>query len=162
MTAWRIAKRRYSAKAQILGGDGAKGGGRWNRAGLPLVYASENSSLAILENLVHFDERSFPKSLVAVRITIPDDAPVTRISARQLPATWRNVDNPGCIAAGTQWIESGESLVLCVPSAVNELEENVLLNPLHPDITRCRIGAPVPVLFDPRLIRLVAPAHARS
>jgi RES domain-containing protein len=153
---WRITKRRHSGRHEILGGEGAKQGGRWNRSGLPLVYTSENSSLAILENLVQVAERNLPKSLVAVRITIPHGARITTISMRELPATWREIDNPECIAIGSNWIESREGLVLRVPSAANSLEENVLLNPLHSDIDKCEVSEPVPIVFDPRVIGLVA------
>ncbi len=155
MIAWRLTKRRYSAKRTILDGEGAREGGRWNKAGLPLVYASESSSLAILENLAHVRERYLPPSLVAVPITIPDDAPVRSISARDLPSTWRDIDNAECVNIGSSWIEARTGLVLRVPSAANSLEENILLNPLHRDISRCDVGEPVPVVFDLRSIALV-------
>ena len=155
MIVWRVTKRRHSTKLQVLGGEGAKEGGRWNKPGLAVVYASENSSLAILENLVHFSERRLPKSLVAVRIIIPDGVSVRTIRQANLPSTWRTIDNLECIAMGSDWIESRRELVLRVPSAANSLEENVLLNPLHADISKCQVGDPVPVVFDPRMIALI-------
>jgi RES domain-containing protein len=121
------------------------------------VYASENSSLAILETLIHVADRNLPRSLVAVRITIPSNAHVTKVAVSDLPATWRDVDNPQCIALGTQWIESRVGLVLRVPSAANSLEESVLLNPLHPDIERCHVDDGVGVVFDPRVVGFVQP-----
>lgn len=155
MNSWRLTKLRYSSRRQVLEGEGARVGGRWNRPGLPLVYASENSSLAILEALVHVTERDLPKSLVAVRIAIPANVHVTRIAAENLPATWHDVDSAECIAIGSKWIESRVGLVLRVPSAANSLEENVLLNPLHPDIEDCRVDDPVPIVFDPRVVGFV-------
>ena len=152
MIAWRITKRRYSSRSQVLGGEGSRAGGRWNRAGLAVVYSSENSSLALLENLVRASERRLPKSLVAVRITIPDDAPATRVAADRLSPRWRDVDDAGCVAIGSEWIERGKSLVLRVPSAVNALEENVLLNPRHAQIERCEVSEPIPIRLDPRAL----------
>lgn len=155
MIAWRITKRAYGARADVLGGEGARAGGRWNRAGLAVVYSSENASLAILETLVRLTERRLPKSLVAVRITIPDGATVTTIAKSLLPRGWQEVDNRECIEIGSEWIESRKSLVLRVPSAANSLEDNLLLNPQHPDIAACSVASPTALGFDPRLISLV-------
>lgn len=155
MIAWRLTKRRYSTKHDVLAGEGAREGGCWNRAGLPLVYASENASLAILETLVHVTPRYLPSSLVAVRITLPDDVSVAAIPMSRLPRTWREVENRECVAIGSTWVESRSSLVLRVPSAANSLEENLLINPLHPDIECCGVDAPVPVVFDARIVALV-------
>jgi RES domain-containing protein len=152
---WRLTKRGYSSRTQVLGGEGARVGGRWNRAGLPLVYSSENSSLALLETLVRTSDRRLPKSLVAVRISIPDDASVRTVAIRDLPSSWREVDNLQSSAIGSHWIESRASLVLRVPSAVNSLEENVLLNPLHSAIDTCEVGEPVPILVDLRMISIL-------
>ena len=155
MIAWRVTKRRHSSTERILDGEGAREGGRWNRPGLALVYASENSSLGILETLVHVSERYLPKSLVAVSIRIPEDAGIRRVAAAELPKNWREIDSPRCVALGSAWIESCSELVLRVPSAANSIEENILLNPLHPDIRRCQTGEPIPLAFDPRIVALV-------
>jgi RES domain-containing protein len=46
VTVWRLARRAFAA----LDGEGARlYGGRWNRAGQPVVYAAQNLSLALLE-----------------------------------------------------------------------------------------------------------------
>ena len=156
MISWRITKRRYSSRSQILGGEGARTGGRWNRPGLSVVYSSENSSLALLENLVRTTASRLPKSLVAVRISIPDDVPLTDLAAGDLPANWRDIENPGCIALGSKWLESRKALVLRVPSAVNSLERNLLLNPMHAAIESCEVGKPVPLVFDPRAVAFFA------
>lgn len=156
MIAWRLAKRAYSGRQAILDGRGAAdGGGRWNEPGLALVYASENSSLAILETLVHTSERGLPKSLTAVRIHIPDDAGVTRVAVADLPERWYEPNNAHCVTIGSKWIRSRKSLALRVPSVANQLEENVLLNPLHDAIKQCRVDGPVAVSFDPRIASLV-------
>jgi len=55
MLVYRIVK--SLSHADDISGIGAyKYGGRWNNKGIFMLYASMNSSLAYLENLVHFDE----------------------------------------------------------------------------------------------------------
>lgn len=119
------------------------------------MYASENSSLAMLETLAHVSLRRLPRSLVAVRIRIPEDAPAGVIRAKELPKSWREAENPECARIGSAWLEHVRELVLRVPSAVNALEENVLLNPRHRDIERCVVDAAIPIAFDPRTLALI-------
>jgi RES domain-containing protein len=51
------------------------------------------------------------------------------------------------------WAQSGESVVLAVPSAIIPIEFNYLINPQHPDIHQISIGNPQAFLFDKRLLR---------
>ena len=61
MRVYRIAKGKY---AQDLSGEGARlYGGRWNRRGTSVLYTAGNSSLAMLEKLVHIPPYVFPKDL---------------------------------------------------------------------------------------------------
>jgi RES domain-containing protein len=155
LIAWRICKEKYANRDAVLEGDGAKRyGGRWNRPGLPIVYTSDSSSLAMLETLVQADIRTLPRSLGVVPITIPDDVLVRTIGVADLNAKWRDVGDAQCVALGSDWLRAAETVALIVPSAVNPFESNVLLNPLHSDIARCMVGDFSPVLFDSRLIRL--------
>ena len=71
--AWRVIKKKHLSDA--LSGEGARlGGGRWNHAGIPVVYASETLSLAVLELFIHFTRRdiTISKSLLAIPVLIPD------------------------------------------------------------------------------------------
>jgi len=154
--AWRITKRRYSSPEIVLSGSGAREqGGRWNETGLSLVYASENASLALLETLVQASLQRLPKSLAIVRITLPDSLSVRTIAAADLPASWKTIGDNRCTAIGSEWIRSGATAVLRVPSAVNPLENNLLLNPAHAAIAKCRVGKPIPLEFDARLLSFV-------
>ena len=66
---WRICKRAHAA----FDGEGARlAGGRWNRRGTRMVYASGSLSLAALEILVHCDPALLPADLVAIPADIPD------------------------------------------------------------------------------------------
>ena len=52
---------------------------------------------------------------------------------------------------GDEWIESGRSCALRVPSAVLPHERSYLLNPAHPDYSSVEIGEPVVLETDARL-----------
>jgi RES domain-containing protein len=56
-------------------------------------------------------------------------------------------------SVGDNWIRSGETAALFVPSAAIPGEWNVLLNPAHPDFRRVKIQKPRPFDFDLRMFR---------
>ena len=93
-----------------------------------------------------------PKSLVIVQITIPESLEAKTIGGDDLPGGWKEAGNAQCVAIGSDWIRSRETPVLRVPSAVNPLETNVLLNPGHTAVAKCRVGKAIPLEFDPRLL----------
>lgn len=150
MLVWRIARAPYAA----LDGEGARRyGGRWNSGGVAVVYASTTLSLAALEYLVHVDPEDVPADLVAMGIRLPDDPPGERVRLSDLPPDWNRVpDHPACVARGDAWAREARTLLLRVPSAVVPEEENVLLNPRHPDAARIRVDRSRPFAFDPRLL----------
>jgi RES domain-containing protein len=127
-------------------------GGRWNRRGTRVVYTSSSLSLAALETLAHFDEEEAPDTLVAIPADMPDDVPITRIKLSELVANWRATPPPESLAeTGARWAGARHSLVLAVPSAIIPEDLNYLLNPLHAQFKRIRVGRPKPFSFDPRL-----------
>jgi len=74
--------------------------------------------------------------------------------ASGLPANWRRYPPPEALAElGTRWARDLKSPVLAVPSAVIPQELNYVLNPVHPDFKRIRVGNPEAFRFDPRLRR---------
>ena len=156
MIAWRIAKAAHARADRALSGAGAQeAGGRWNEPGLPVVYGSQTSSLAILETLVHVSLERLPDDLLAIPISIPPDATVSRVALKDLHSDWQDVRSKRCAQIGSNWLRAKSSLVLIVPSATNPLEDNILINPQHHDIKRCKIGASASIRFDPRLATLV-------
>lgn len=156
MIAWRIAKARFARADRALSGAGAReAGGRWNEPGLPVVYGAQTSSLAILETLVHVSLDRLPDDLTAIPITIPADATISHVELRDLHADWQDVRSKRCAQIGSNWLRAKSSLVLIVPSATNPLETNILLNPEHHDIKRCKVGKSAAIRFDPRLGALV-------
>jgi RES domain-containing protein len=136
-------------------GEGARRhGGRWNRPGIPVVYTSASLALAALEVFVNLERPQPPSDLVAIAADIPETLTISRIPLSELPANWGSYPPPAALAdLGTRWARELKSPVLAVPSAVIPPELNYLLNPLHPQFKRIRVGDPEPFRFDPRLQR---------
>ena len=156
--AWRIGVEAPPYGADDLSGAGAKAtGGRWNEAGVPVVYTSRNVALACLETLVHLKAGGLPLHRHLVRIAIPDDLwAAARIeTSATLPAGW-DAEPPGraSIAFGTDWLKARETAVLIVPSVIVPEEANVLINPAHPDSGRISAAKARRWLYDPRLTRI--------
>ncbi len=82
-----------------------------------------------------------------------DDDIIEYLSETDLPADWRDLPaSRSTQRIGDEWVASGRSAVLCVPSVVVPGHFNFLLNPSHPDYSRIVIRGPHAVNFDPRLI----------
>lgn len=152
ITAWRIVKARHAADA--FDGEGARlEGGRWNSPGTPLVYTSQSAALAALELLVHLGRRSILGAYVLIPCTF-DNALVEPLDSKRLPSNWRSYPAPPELQLlGDEWVRSGTSAVLQVPSAVIANDANYLLNPRHPDFAAVRVLRPQPFEFDPRLLK---------
>ncbi len=144
---WRIATDTPDYTADDMRGKGAETtGGRWNRAGMPVVYTATNISLAALETIVHFNTADLPLNRVLVRLDVPDDlwAARKRLTPHDAPVGW-NVFPAGKVSLdlGDAWLGSAASALMEVPSAIVPEESNVLVNPRHPgavaiDVVRTR------------------------
>src|ERR1700761_870237 len=153
MIIYRIAK--SLTRAQDLSGMGAfKNGGRWNSKGTYMLYTSMNSSLAYLENLVHFDELNFPPGLFIISLELKDDSLIYTLPDDKYPASWLEQDNLENKLLGDEWMRKKEFLAVKVRSAINPTEFNFLLNPLFPGFPdKVVIHNIQPIDFDARLIK---------
>lgn len=155
---WRIATDTPDYEADDLAGTGAeRTGGRWNRKGMPMVYASENIALACLETFVHLAAVALPFNRYLVRIDIPDQvwAGAEALSAAKVPVGWDALPaGRASIAFGTDWLAARRSAVLVIPSTIAPEEANVLINPLHPDAGAIAATKLRKWLYDPRLGRV--------
>ncbi len=151
--AWRIVKKKHAA--EVLSGEGARlGGGRWNHAGVPVVYASETLSLAALELFVHFTRKEIgiSRSLLAIPVNIPDSVTKIEVSRENLKAGWDSSPPPDFTRdLGTKWVNEGASAVLRVPSALIHGEYNLVINPAHPDFATITAGNAQPFSLDDRV-----------
>ena len=150
LTVWRITTAR---RARVgFTGEGARVyGGRWNRKGVPVVYTAQSQALAVLEIMVQ--DEALAARYVMIQAQIPDGVAIERIDAQSLPAGWRSMRHLETLREiGAGWVRSRSSAVLAVPSVVIPAETNYLLNPLHPEFKRVRIGKPVAFRLGPRLL----------
>ena len=151
MIAWRVEKKKWIATSRS--GEGARSvGGRWNSPGLSLIYASEHLSLSLLEILVHAPLASQRLTARArARISIPDTA-IERVTAKSLPPDFGpDASYAVTQAIGDRWIQEQRSAALIVPSAIVPVEHNILLNPAHPDFSKCGWSRFEDIQLDPRL-----------
>ncbi|MBC7838056.1 MAG: RES family NAD+ phosphorylase [Nitrospiraceae bacterium] len=151
MRVWRIILKLHLSQA--FDGEGARQfGGRWNRLGTRVVYASATLSLAALEFFVNLDRDTEPDQLVAISADTPDDMRIEYIGVSDLPKNWRSYPVTEELQdLGTAWVASASTAMLVVPSAVIPEERNYLLSPAHPDFKRFRLNKPEAFHFDPRM-----------
>ena len=151
MFCWRIAKKKYAASA--FDGEGSKRrGGRWTPRGFPAVYTAQTESLAALEQFVQLGDEGRKIQFICFKIEIPKEVRIEEINVSSLPNNWKDNPAPDALKAyGAGWLARGESAVLKVPSALISSECNYILNPLHPDFQRIKIGAPEESCYDPRV-----------
>ena len=155
ISAWRIGIDTPKYVAEDLSGGGAKKtGGRWNREGNPLVYASSSIALACLETVVHMGSPTLPLNRYLVRIDIPDAVWAARqcIDFDTAPVGWDALpEGRVSLNFGDVWLKEQRSAVLMVPSVIVPEEQNVLINPAHPDAPRIKATKLRKWLYDSRL-----------
>ena len=147
---WRLCRAVHAA--DTFSGEGPyRYGGRWNPAGLRVVYGAESRSLAAMEVLIHHIGTEVFE--LTRWVVIPADVPDELIEKpARVPAEWR-AEPPAAASQrfGATWAREQRSAALRVPSTVVLGEFNYLLNPAHPDFKRVKIGRPAAFSFDPRL-----------
>ncbi len=157
MLLYRIAKSKQ--RAVDLSGMGAYTfGGRWNNPGTYMLYTSENSSLAYLENLVHFDSDIIPPKLFIMSIEVGGQSELELIHTlpdSAYPKQWTKLGHLENKRLGDRWMREARHLGIRVRSAVNPKEFNCLLNPLYPGYPELvRVTAVEQLPVDSRLIRI--------
>ena len=149
---WRIVKEKHARAA--FSGEGARiFEGRWNSAGVRMVYCSEHLSLAALEILVHTQPLMMRDKFRAFRVSW-DESLMTIVDLRKLPKGW-NGQPPGAASKmiGDDWIKKAGSAVLALPSVIVPQERTFLLNPKHHDFGKIKIKDTGDFSLDPRLRR---------
>lgn len=150
MRCYRIAHKKY---AGFLSGEGARlFGGRWNTKGNSLIYTAQTSSLAILEMLVQRSVQLVGVQYYLMTIEIPEKHIVKPILIKDLPLAWNDYPpNTSSKEIGDRFIRQNKNLMLSIPSVVNPLECNYLINDHHPSFREVRLVGSKQILFDPRL-----------
>ena len=115
---------------------------RWNSRGRHIIYAAEHYATALLEKVAQLNSARIPRSLVYVRIQVPENASVEEVLPRNLPG-WDAEDRKNSQRFGDSWYDGRRSLILLVPSlAAPGLERNVLINPRHPEFGNVTTSVP--------------------
>jgi RES domain-containing protein len=134
---WRIAADTRSYGADDLSGAGAaKSPGRWNDVGQRVLYTAPTIALAVLETAAHIDDAGLPLNRYLVEITVPDAVWATRevLDISRLEVTGAAIPaGRGSVKPGSDWIRSGRSALLVVPSVIVPEEPAVVINAQHPD-----------------------------
>ncbi len=135
MLVYRACKEKH---AKRLDGEGAKlNGGRWNSQGNAVVYCASSRSLAILETLVNVGSVDLiPDDYVMLEIDIPDNLLIEHIRLKELSEGFSKADTR---RLGDAWVKACNTAVLIVPSKVVTQENNILINPAHPDSTKIKL-----------------------
>jgi RES domain-containing protein len=153
MIVYRIVQDK--SRTKDLSGTGAfRRGGRWNSKGVYMLYTSENSSLALLENIVPFDQDIMPPQMFIMEIAIKDDKLIYEPAEFEYPKNWRLLSSLANQDIGDLWMREKKWLGIRVRSAINPTEYNVLLNPLYPkfhDLAEIKSVRELPV--DDRIIK---------
>ncbi|MCP3663234.1 MAG: RES family NAD+ phosphorylase [Gammaproteobacteria bacterium] len=151
MRVWRLTTKRHAGTA-FSGIGNRKVGSRWVPEGYLAVYTSRQISLAVLEMLVHMDPQHFRNNFILIQADIPDELNMELLEPSSLQDDWQDAyEDSDLQAIGRDWIERGDSAVLIVPSAVVPQEQNLILNPQHPDFASISIGDAESFAFDGRL-----------
>ena len=147
MIVYRISLAKYSTKL-VASGNPA----RWNPKDTKVIYTAESKALACLENVVHRNSRGLQKNFRQMNIAIPDEIEMEEIKETDLKAGWKDfLQMPYTQAIGEEWVRTGKTVVLKVPSAIVPGDSNFLLNPLHRDFKKIKLLETLPFQFDSRI-----------
>ena len=150
MFLWRI-----SNHGGLDGRGGLLASARWHTQGRAIVYLAASPAGALVEVLVNLelDAARLPGSYTMLKVEAPDDVQVRRVEVAALPEGWA-ADLTVSRSRGDEWLASGESALLEVPSAILPDTFNVLLNPHHLDAGRVRVVGQRAYPYDRRFFKV--------
>lgn len=149
MKLYRIARQKYAA--DLSGHGGLLSTARWHDH-MPVIYTSVNSSTCILEKLVHLRPEEIHHDLVLTTLEVPDEVSQEVLPVEQLPKSWATYPAPPVLQViGNGWLRQRSALLLYVPSVIDPLAQNVLINPLHPEASQVRLTDQQAFRYDDRL-----------
>jgi len=122
---------------------------RWHFAGTPVVYLAESPAAALLEVCVHTAANDIPPSFTLLKI-----GGLTRsleiVDWSRLAEDW-TAHPEATQEIGSEWLRSGRTAHLRVPSALVPETYNYLLNPLHLQASQFQVLQEYHYPFDQRL-----------
>lgn len=154
MIVFRLAKEGYT---NLDGKGAALYPGRWNKERIPCLYTSQSPSLAQLEVMVNVEDwRLFVvKKYYTLEIEVQADK-IIYIPEAELPTGWdsHTMSEETQQFGSNLFLSSPDYLGFAVPSAVNKLELNYILNPNAKDFDKhVTCVRQIPFQLDIRLIK---------
>jgi RES domain-containing protein len=147
MIVYRITLAAYSTRL-IASGNPA----RWNSKEIKMIYTAESRALACLENIVHRNSKGLQNHFRVMLINIPDNILIQKITETDMIKDWKEFNKMAFTQSlGDNWIRTGNTAVLKVPSAVVTGDSNHLLNPAHKDYPSIKLLSSQPFEFDDRI-----------
>ena len=148
---YRVLRKAF-ARAPFDGEGAYRYGGRWSSVGTRLSYASSHQSLAMLEYYVHIDADDPPEDLVLATADVPDKLGREKLDVHALPGNWREAAAPPELARlGDEFAARAQHVLLLVPSVLAPSENNLLINPAHPDFKQIIVRELEPLTYDARM-----------
>jgi RES domain-containing protein len=153
VTTYRICKTKYATI--WFDAEGAfRYGGRWNSRGTRILYTAGSSSLAALEMLVHLNDDEILLSYSFAATEFDESLILSVEEFRAVPKNWSASPPPLEIQRiGDDWARGKASVVLKVPTSVLPIEFNYLINVVHPEFSKVKLGKPQSFTFDERLYK---------
>ncbi len=152
MIVYRITR---SDRVALDGKGAADFTGRWNIAGEPCLYTSASPSLAQLEVMVNVDDWKIFISIqyLILKIELPEDS-IIKVNPMELPSDWNDpVYNRQTQLFGSNLFKNPALIGFSVPSAVNKIEENFILNSRSNNfVDSVRVIEKIPFQIDSRLL----------
>jgi len=125
---------------------------RWNSKENLVIYSANSRPLACLENVLCRSGEGLMEAFRVLTIEISDEVRVEIFDDTRLPEHWASFQEVDSTQAfGDEWLRSGRTAILQIPSALLPLEFNFLINPNHADFARISLLSSEPFAFAPRL-----------
>lgn len=151
MLVFRLTPERFRQTA-FSGAGGLYAASRWNHLGVEMVYTASSRALSAIEYFVNLEPGEVPVDLLMAEAEVPAEL-IADLDLAALPENWRELDSLICRDLGSEWVRSGRSAALRVPSVVVEGDWNLLLNPRHGEFGRVQRLGDRPFQFDERMFR---------
>ncbi len=150
MTIYRLAHSKY--RDDIHGEGTALFGGRWNAVGIPVLYATQHISLAVLELVVNYNNSESPIKVDFHLLEFDMQSIKPHVlTAASLKKNW-NEDIAYTQFIGKEFLLSNLHVAMQVPSAVVPEENNYLINPRHKDFKKIALKQTKKYRLDNRLL----------
>jgi RES domain-containing protein len=123
--------------------------------GKRIVYFAEHPAVALIEALVNLESNSgiLPDSYQLIKAEASDACSLSTLSPDHLPLDWQD-KSVVTRAVGDNWLKTGRSALLAVPSVPSPESLNYLFNPQHADAATIRILWCKRLTYDRRLFQI--------